>query len=196
MRKKDNTDYYINRHSCFLLQYHIVFVTKYRHPVLTGKVKDVVYERIHYVADQRGFHILEINGESDHVHILMEADTTTSPAELANVLKTQTARKARKLYGETILKKYYWKPYFWSDSYFISSVSENSLHTIKQYIRNQGNDNVSVRTHSPTPILKYGRGTLLRFIEYSINLPVLLQPRSLLMYDVLFSLSFYLSSLV
>ena len=126
MRKKDNTDYYINRHSCFLLQYHIVFVTKYRHPVLTGKVKDVVYERIHYVADQRGFHILEINGESDHVHILMEADTT------------QTARKARKLYGETILKKYYWKPYFWSDSYFISSVSENSLHTIKQYIRNQG----------------------------------------------------------
>ena len=82
MRKKDNTDYYINRHSCFLLQYHIVFVTKYRHPVLTGKVKDVVYERIHYVADQRGFHILEINGESDHVHILMEADTTTSPTEL------------------------------------------------------------------------------------------------------------------
>ena len=135
MRKKDNTDYYINRHSCFLLQYHIVFVTKYRHPVLTDKVKDVVYERIHYVADQRGFHILEINGESDHIHILMEADTTTSPAELANVLKTQTARK---LYGETILKKYYWKPYFWSDSYFISSVSENSLHTIKQYIRNQG----------------------------------------------------------
>ncbi len=34
MRKKDNTDYYINRHSCFLLQYHIVFVTKYRHPVV------------------------------------------------------------------------------------------------------------------------------------------------------------------
>ena len=51
MRKKDNTDYYINRHSCFLLQYHIVFVTKYRHPVLTDKVKDVVYERIHYVAE-------------------------------------------------------------------------------------------------------------------------------------------------
>ena len=36
-----------------------MFVTKYRHPVLTGKVKDVVYERIHYVADQRGFHILD-----------------------------------------------------------------------------------------------------------------------------------------
>ena len=120
MRKKDNTDYYIHRHSCFLLQYHIVFVTKFRHPVLVNGVRDAVYERIRYVADQRGFHILEINGEPDHVHILLEADTMTSPAELANVLKTQTARRARKLYGDTTLKKYYWKPYFWSDSYFIS----------------------------------------------------------------------------
>ena len=27
---------------------------------------------------------------------------------------------------------------------------------------------MSVRTHSPTPILKYGRGTLLRFIENQV----------------------------
>ena len=85
MRKKDNTDYYIHRHSCFLLQYHIVFVTKFRHPVLVNGVRDAVYERIRYVADQRGFHILEINGEPDHVHILLEADTMTSPAELVFV---------------------------------------------------------------------------------------------------------------
>lgn len=29
---------------------------------------------------------------------------------------------------------------------------------------------MSVRTHSPTPILKYGRGTLLRFIDTD-NIP-------------------------
>lgn len=28
MRKKRGTDYYVNRHSCFLLQYHLVLVTK------------------------------------------------------------------------------------------------------------------------------------------------------------------------
>ena len=91
MRKKANTDYYIHRHSCFLLQYHIVFVTKFRHPVLVNGVRDAVYERIRYVADQRGFHILEINGEPDHVHILLEADTMTSPAELAKVWGRQDA---------------------------------------------------------------------------------------------------------
>ena len=138
MKKKENTGYYTNRHSCFLLQYHIVLVTKFRHPVLAGPVKDAVYERIRYVADSRGFNILEINGEPDHVHILIESDAVTPPSELANVIKTQTARRARKLYSETLLKQYYWKSYFWSDSYFISSVSENSLTVVKQYIKNQG----------------------------------------------------------
>ena len=140
MKKKRGTDYYVSRHSCFLLQYHLVLVTKYRHPVLTGPVREVVYERVRYVADSRGFRILEMNGEADHLHILMEADAVTSPAELANVIKTQTARRARKLYGETLLKKYYWKPYFWSDSYFICSVSETSRQVIQQYIKNQDSE--------------------------------------------------------
>ena len=33
---KKGQAYYTNRHSCFLLQYHMVLVTKYRHPVLTA----------------------------------------------------------------------------------------------------------------------------------------------------------------
>lgn len=36
--------YRTNRHSCYLLEYHLVVVTKYRHPVLTGKLKDRLLE--------------------------------------------------------------------------------------------------------------------------------------------------------
>lgn len=137
MKKKNGRDYYTNRHGCFLLQYHIVLVTKYRHPVLTGEVKETVYERIRYVAESRGFNLLEVNGEADHVHLLIEADPQTSPGEIVNVLKTQTSRRARKLYGDTTLKEYYWKPYFWSDSYFVTTVSENTLEAVTKYIQNQ-----------------------------------------------------------
>lgn len=147
MVRRQGKEYYTNRHSCFLLQYHVVLVTKYRHPVLTGMVRETVYERIQYVAESRGFQILELNGEADHVHLLIEADPQTSPAELVNVLKTQTSRRARKLYGDTLLKKYYWKPYFWSDSYFITTVSENSLAVVQKYIQDQG-----IKSHSPTPM--------------------------------------------
>ena len=45
-KKKRGQDYYTNRHSCFLLQYHLVLVTKYRKPVLKGEVKELVYQII------------------------------------------------------------------------------------------------------------------------------------------------------
>lgn len=31
--------YYKNRHSCFLIQYHLVLMTKYRHPVIQGELE-------------------------------------------------------------------------------------------------------------------------------------------------------------
>ena len=81
--------------------------------------------------------ILEMNGEPDHVHILYEANPFTAPGSLANIVKTKTSRFARKEYGETVLRKYYWKPYFWSDSCFVTTVSENSLTMVRDYIRDQ-----------------------------------------------------------
>ena len=135
--KKKGNSYYTNRHSCFLLQYHLVLVTKYRHPVLEREIKAAVYSSIRDTFRKRGLNILEMNGEADHVHILFEADPFTCPGELVSVVKTQSSRFVRKAYGDTLLKKWYWKPYFWSDSYFITTVSENSLTMVKEYIQNQ-----------------------------------------------------------
>ena len=52
-KKKLGQTYYTNRHSCFLLQYHIVLVTKYRRPVLTGAVKELVYQVIQDIFDEK-----------------------------------------------------------------------------------------------------------------------------------------------
>ena len=135
--RKEGREYYTNRHSCFLLQYHLVLVTKYRHPVIEGAVKECLYSKIRQIFQMRELRILELNGESDHVHILFEAGPDTAPGELVNVLKTQTSRWVRKWYGETALKKWYWKPYFWSSSYFVTTVGKNSLAVVQEYIKNQ-----------------------------------------------------------
>ena len=42
-KKVKDKPYYTNNHSCFLLTVHMVLVTKYRKPVLQGKVRDYVY---------------------------------------------------------------------------------------------------------------------------------------------------------
>ncbi|MFR8618995.1 MAG: transposase [Anaerostipes hadrus] len=67
----------------------------------------------------------------------MEADINNFTGGTCKCFKNTNSTKSTKVVWRNHFKKYYWKPYFWSDSYFISSVSENSLHTIKQYIRNQ-----------------------------------------------------------
>ena len=136
MKKIKGQPYYTNRHSCFLLQYHIVLVTKYRHPILEGKIKESVYNIIQNICDEKGYNILEMNGEPDHVHILLETGTDMKPQEFINIIKTKTARFTRRD-NEELLKKWYWKPLFWSDSYFISTVGVNTLDIVKQYIQNQ-----------------------------------------------------------
>ena len=97
---------------CFVHPYSSAsssIVTKYRYPVHAGGVNKAVYERIRYVAESREFNILELNGQTDHVYLLIEANPQkTSPGKFVNVIKTQTSRRARKLYGDTELKSYYW----------------------------------------------------------------------------------------
>ena len=135
-KRKTNQLYYTNRHSCFLLQYHMVLVTKYRKPVLVGKIREHVYDTIKTVCEERGYNILEMNGEPDHIHLLFEAGPDMAPMEFANVIKTKTARFVRRDLPEEVAKTY-WKPVFWTDSYFVTTVGANTLEIVQNYIQNQ-----------------------------------------------------------
>ncbi len=135
-QKKKGQSYYTNRHSCFLLTYHIVLVTKFRNPVLQNNVKESVYSTIKDILKEKKCSLVQLNGESDHVHILFEAGPEISLMELVNVIKTKTARFARRDFPDDV-KKYYWKPYFWTDSYFVTTVGSNTINVVTEYIKNQ-----------------------------------------------------------
>ena len=130
--------YHKNRHAVYLLQYHLVVVTKYRYPVIDGNLKDRLISLSHEIIEEhwKG-EILEINTDHDHIHILFEISPQTQLSKLINNYKTVTSRLIRKEFSEE-LRPYYEKPYFWSDTYFISSVSDTSRKTIEQYIQAQG----------------------------------------------------------
>ena len=104
--------------------------------MLTGKIKDHVYNTIRTIFDERGYNILEMNGEADHIHILFEAGPDMAPMELANVIKTKTARFVRRDLPDEV-NKVYWKQVFWTDSYFVTTVGTNSLAVVQDYIKNQ-----------------------------------------------------------
>ena len=139
--KKDENIYYYytNRHAVYLLQYHLVVVTKYRHKVINNELKDRLIE-ISYSIIENDWEskIISINTDEDHVHILFETSPQTQLSKLINNYKTVTSRLIRKEFSKQ-LESCYWKPYFWSDTYFISSVSDTSEAMIKRYIEKQGN---------------------------------------------------------
>lgn len=144
MKKTDGL-FYVNRHSCFLLQYHMVLVMKYRKPALTGAVKDCVYNALREGLENRGCNVLDMNGEADHVHILFEAPPNEKLTELANVLKTRSARMTWKRYPRE-LKKFYWngQHLFWTDSYFVTTVGNNT-NAVSEYIKKQQHSSLSMR---------------------------------------------------
>ena len=141
-KKDKNLNYYRNRHAVYLLQYHLVVVTKYRHKVINNELKERLIE-ISYSIIENDWEskIISINTDEDHVHILFETSPQTQLSKLINNYKTVTSRLIRKEFSKQ-LEQYYWKPYFWSDTYFISSVSDTSEAMIKTYIEKQGNRKV------------------------------------------------------
>ena len=79
--------------------------------------------------------LVEVDGESDHVHLLITYPPKVSVASLVNSLKGVSSRLLGKHYRE--LRRYYWKNALWSPSYFASSCGGGPLDIIKQYIELQ-----------------------------------------------------------
>ena len=125
-----------NRHTNYKLTYHLVVVTKYRHPVIIDPIKKRLEEVAENLFTKWNCEILEINSEKDHLHILFEAPPQINLANTINSFKTVTSRYIRKEFTE-FLAKYYWKPYFWSRSYLILTTGEAPIEVIKKYIENQ-----------------------------------------------------------
>ena len=132
----ENSGYYKNKHSCFLLQYHLVLVTKYRKKIIIGEIEKFLKEYTANYFNIQGFPILAMECMPDHIHILFEADPQTSMAKFVNAFKSASSRKVRETFKKDIAKVY-WKPYFWSLSYFLGTVSERTTEVVKNYIDHQ-----------------------------------------------------------
>ena len=130
-------EYRTNRHSCYSLKYHLVVVTKYRHLV----IDEAIFERLSTIANnifenKNKCKVISINYEADHIHILLDAVPQICLSIMINSFKTVSSRLIRKEFARQIAP-FYWKPIFWSSSYFISSVGDTNIDTVKAYIAAQ-----------------------------------------------------------
>ena len=125
-----------NRHAIYKLTYHLVVVTKYRHPVINKQVHERIEEVANNLFTKWNCSMLEFNSDKDHIHILFDAPPQLNLANSINSFKTVTSRYIRKEFEEH-LSPYYWKPVFWSRCYMILTTGGAPLEVIKKYIQNQ-----------------------------------------------------------
>ncbi|WP_009633376.1 IS200/IS605 family transposase [Synechocystis sp. PCC 7509] len=121
------------RHSVSSLKIHLVCVTKYRRSVFTSESLSLIEISFNEVAKKMDFQVLEFNGESDHIHVLIEFPPKLSISQMVNALKGVSSRR----YGQAGHPKPYGKEALWSPSYFVSSVGGAPIEVLKKYIQNQ-----------------------------------------------------------
>lgn len=120
----------------YSIQYHIVWCVKYRHNVLTNEIENRLKEILNKIAEDNGFTIILMNGDLDHIHLLIECSPQHYIPDIMKALKGVSARLLMKEYGIT-LKKKLCGGHLWNPNYFIATVSENTEEQIRDYIQSQ-----------------------------------------------------------
>ena len=134
----DNRYYRHNRRK-YSLKVHIVLVTKYRKQLLQGSIADDVKQKILDIANTRGYEIIAMETDKDHIHFLLSYDATDRVCDIVKIVKQETTYYLWQKYNSVLSKQYWKKKIFWSDGYFACSIGEVSSATMQNILRVRDN---------------------------------------------------------
>lgn len=133
---QENENFRTGRHAVFKLYTHLVFTPKYRKKVFTDAMLRRLEEIMHEQCAEIDAELIQFNGETDHVHLLVNFPAKISISQLVRLLKGVSSRLLRKEFALQIKDKL-WKDHFWSPSYCAVTAGGAPLEVIKKYIENQ-----------------------------------------------------------
>jgi putative transposase len=128
------------------LNYHLVWIPKYRCSVLTGPVAARLQEALVEVADQYELEILALEGMPDHIHPpstssgrrsgrrFVSAPPRCSPAQLVNLFKGISSRRLRQEFPA--LRRYPNRKHLWTTSYYVGTAGPVEYDQQRRVINN------------------------------------------------------------
>ena len=119
---------------------HLVWVTKYRYPVLVGDVQSWCRELIIQICDSEDVQILKGVVSKDHVHIHIEYPSKLSISQLVKCLKGRTSRRLQQEYPS--LKKRCWGRHFWAigcGGWSTGNITDEMVQTYLEHHRPRSN---------------------------------------------------------
>jgi putative transposase len=115
---------------------HLVFVAKYRRNVFDRDAIEKLRSYLSSVCTDFDVELVEMYGEGDHVHLLVNYPPKLAVSSLVNSLKGVSSRLLRRDRPD-IAARYYYKGVLWTPSYFASSCGGAPISIIRQYIEQQ-----------------------------------------------------------
>jgi len=125
--------YNSTRHAKFLLNYHFIWIPKYRKYILDNpEIKQLTLDTINELADTHNFEVLATEIMPDHIHLFISTLPKYSPSKLMNIIKGTTGRRISKHFPKLNIKGS-----VWTRAYFVATAGNVSSETIQHYIENQ-----------------------------------------------------------
>jgi len=122
---------------CNDLQYHVVWMTKYRYKMLQGRVAKRLRELIRQGCEARNIKIVHGSIGKEHVHLLLSCPPTLAPSKILQYLKGRSSKLLQEEFQE--LRKRYWGQHLWAPG-LCRTVRTVTEEIIKEYIENQGKE--------------------------------------------------------
>lgn len=125
-------DYRHGSHTVFDIEYHFVWVTKYRYHVLRGEVAERCRELLRQSCLSRDLRIVRGHVSRDHVHLLVSCPPTLAPAKIMQYLKGRSSRLLQQEFPH--LNRRYWGRHMWARGYFCATTGQVTEEQIRDYI--------------------------------------------------------------
>ena len=119
----------------YSLQYHIVWVTKYRKPVFLGDIEEDVRNYLLETLKSLDMDVIAMEVMPDHIHMLVDCRPQFYISDMIKIMKGNLARQMFLAYPE--LKKELWGGHLWNPSYCAITVSDRSRDQVLAYIEGQ-----------------------------------------------------------
>ena len=128
-----------NGHSVTRLTAHIVWVTKYRYPVLEGDIKLRCRTLLVQICEAEDVQILKGVVSKNHIHMHIEYRPSQDISTIVKLLKGRSSRKLQMEFPE--LKKKYWGRHFWAIGYGCWSTGNITDEMVNEYLEHHRNSN-------------------------------------------------------
>lgn len=121
------------RHSAYNINYHFVWVPKYRRKILVDRLAVRLEELLRKKTTELGGEVFNLTIMPDHIHLFCSFPPTIAPYQIMHRLKGYTAHQLREEFP--YLKSRL--PNLWTRSYYVGTAGNVSAATIQRYIDEQ-----------------------------------------------------------